>query len=105
MPLAVTDRASIILKDALSHIERRPGQIFRLSIADTGEPSLDLDDKRDGDQVVEYLGDAVMVVGQRAQNALTGVTLDAFEQRTDEGIAVSLHLLGRNGASVRHGPP
>ena len=61
MALSVTERAAEALHNTLESIDREPEQVLRLVPQSEGL-GLALDEKREDDQVIEYEGEAVMVM-------------------------------------------
>lgn len=78
MTLSVTDRAAEALHKTLENVEREPDQVLRL-VAESAGLTLALDEPREGDEVVEYQGDTVMVFEPAIGDRLDGVTLDFAE--------------------------
>jgi Fe-S cluster assembly iron-binding protein IscA len=82
--LAVTERA----KETLSQIRTSahvddPKSGLRLASGTSGKLELFPDRQRPGDQVVEYVGEPVLLVDRELASALTGVRIDC--QATQQG--------------------
>ncbi len=83
MSLTVTDRAAAALKETLDSLDHQPEETLRLvprtANGTTSELGLALDESRDGDQVVDYDGETVMVIDDGLSEALSAATLDLEE--------------------------
>lgn len=81
MALAVTEKAAEALKETLGSVDHEPDQVLRLvpSATDQAELGLALDQTREGDQVVEYEGSAVLVLESSVSESLSASTLDVKE--------------------------
>lgn len=82
MSLTVTERAAEALKETLNGVDHEAGEVLRLvpgAQDPKGQLALALDRARDGDQVVEHEGAAVLVVEKELSESLSASTLDAEE--------------------------
>jgi len=86
----ITERARRRLKSMLDRVEKkRPGQVLRLRRDQEGRFLLGLDREKAGDEVVEYQGSAIMVVGADIAPALEGATVDTRETPSGTELAVT----------------
>ena len=81
--LTVTESAKQLLKETLRESSDDPETSIRLSIKEEGQFGIVLDVESEGDQVVEYDGDKVLLVAPALATVLEGRTLDV--QDTEEG--------------------
>ena len=81
--LTVTEGAKQLLKETLREHSEDPETGIRLSVKEGGQFGIELDNESEGDQVVEYDGDKVLLVSPGMATVLEGVKLDI--QDTDEG--------------------
>ncbi|MSQ11692.1 MAG: hypothetical protein EXR48_03215 [Dehalococcoidia bacterium] len=79
MPLTVTDRAAVLLKQLLERRRGGPNQVLRVIVNATGKLVLALDTQRKGDHLISYQGDPLMVVAPKLQERLTTRRLDSVE--------------------------
>jgi Fe-S cluster assembly iron-binding protein IscA len=98
MALMVTERAAEALHDTLENIDRDPEQVLRL-VPQSDGLGLALDEKRDDDDVVEYQGEAVMVMDRSIGDQLTGVTLDFADGPEGGRLTLKGEDDTRNGSS------
>lgn len=84
--LTVTDRAKEKLKEMLQSETDDPSVGLRLATAPSGQLGIFADRERDDDQIVEYEGFAVLLVGQDMANAIGDATIDYDESRPDLGL-------------------
>ena len=79
----VTDRAKVVLKNALSRSVEEEGIGLRVEISGEGTCALFPDREKAGDQVVEHEGDVLLLIGTEASQPLDGATIDLAD--TPEG--------------------
>lgn len=85
--VTVTDTAGQALAQMLDQAPTEEGQALRLVSAEQGY-QLDTDVQREGDQVVEQQGQAVLLVSQEVNENLGDITIDL--QSTNEGPRLAL---------------
>jgi len=90
--VTVTERAARELRARLLALAPEPGYVLRLAAGPTGL-ILILDVEREGDQLVEFEGEAVLVIAPELSEALHGSVIDCEER---EGGAVL--TISREGA-------
>jgi Fe-S cluster assembly iron-binding protein IscA len=84
MMVTVTERAKEELKKALESANISEPEVgLRLAPTAPGQFGLVADGEREGDQVIEYEGSKVLLVGSELAEPLDGVTIDC--QDTPEG--------------------
>src|SRR5581483_160174 len=81
--ITVTIEAAEALRHLLDDAAAAPEQTLRLVTDTSGDLGLDLDTVREGDQVVEDGGQAVLVIAHEVALAISGATIDVME--TDDG--------------------
>ena len=82
--VTVTERAHEELKKILLAADISEPEIgLRLTPTEPGQLGLIPDNEREGDQVVEYEGSKVLLVGTELTESLEGITIDC--QDTPEG--------------------
>ena len=86
MGLMITEDATAEVHKLLESGRTGPGQLIRLEMDAEGAVALQLDRQRDGDEVIEYEGAAVMVVEPRVAEALTALSIIAKD--TPDGAAI-----------------
>jgi Fe-S cluster assembly iron-binding protein IscA len=79
MALTVTEQATAALKELLEVQDHESEQVLRLLPEREGIHRLQLDVPREEDQIVEYDGEAVMVIDPALSDDLTGNVLDMKE--------------------------
>ena len=78
-PLTITERTTASLRNVLSGTQHGANQLLRLTIGARGEVVLAFDITRQGDNVVSYRGEPVLLVGPVLPDSLAGKTLDVSE--------------------------
>lgn len=81
--LTVTENAKQLLKETLREHSDNPETSIRLSLGEEGQFGIALDVESEGDQVVEYEGDKVLLIASAMSTVLESRTLDV--QDTEEG--------------------
>jgi Fe-S cluster assembly iron-binding protein IscA len=89
MALTVTEQATAALKELLEVQDHESEQVLRLLPERTGIHGLQLDVPREEDQIVEYDGEAVMVLDPALSDDLTGNVLDLKE--TPSGASLTMY--------------
>ena len=79
----VTDRAKIVLKSAFSRSIDEAGIGLRVEISEEGACALYPDREKAGDQIVEYEGNVLLLIGEDVSQPLEGATIDLTQ--TPEG--------------------
>jgi Fe-S cluster assembly iron-binding protein IscA len=77
--VTVTERAKEKLKELLQGETDDPSFTLRLATAPSGEFGMFPDREREDDQIVEYQGSAVLVVGAEMVTAIGDATIDYDE--------------------------
>jgi Fe-S cluster assembly iron-binding protein IscA len=95
--LSVTEKAVDALAKSLDESEAEGDQSLRLSRSPQGEYGLDIDQERDGDQVVRQEKRPILLIDQEVSNQLDGAVLDLVE--APEGIRLTLRMEEDNPAS------
>jgi Fe-S cluster assembly iron-binding protein IscA len=81
--VTVTERAKEKLKELLQGETDDPSFTLRLATAPSGEFGMFPDREREDDQIVEYQGSAVLVVGAEMVTAIGDATIDYDESGPD----------------------
>jgi len=81
--VALTDRAKVALKSALSHSIDEAGVGLRLDVSEGGGFALYPDTPKVGDEVVEHEGNVLLLIGDDVSQPLQGATIDFTD--TPEG--------------------
>jgi Fe-S cluster assembly iron-binding protein IscA len=89
MALTVTEQATAALKELLEVQDHESEQVLRLLAEREGIHGLQLDVPREEDQIVEYDGEAVMVLDPALSDDLTGNVLDLKE--TPSGASLTMY--------------
>ena len=89
MALTVTEQATAALKELLEVQDHESEQVLRLLAESEGIHGLQLDVPREEDQIVEYDGEAVMVLDPALSDDLTGNVLDLKE--TPSGASLTMY--------------
>ena len=87
--ISVTEHAKKVLKTMLIAMESDPNEGLRLLPGPDGEFVLALDTTLSGDDVVEYEGFKVLLVGVEYFKLLNGKTVDCLE--TEDGEVLIVH--------------
>lgn len=90
--LNVTEEATEVLTKTLESNEIPDGQGLRLARNAAGEFGLAVDEKREGDHIVESSERAVLFVDQDVSQALDGAVLDVTE--APDGTRLALRMPG-----------
>jgi len=86
--ISVTEHAKQVLKSILIDMEADPDEGLRLLPSPKGEFVLALDSPLSGDQVVEYEGLKVLLIGVEYYKFLNGKTVDYEETEDGEVLLV-----------------
>ena len=86
--ISVTEHAKNVLKTLLIDMEAGPDEGLRLLPSPNGEFVLALDSQLPGDQVVEYEGFKVLLIGIEYLRFLNGKTVDCLETEEEEVLFV-----------------
>lgn len=86
--ISVTEHAKQVLKTTLIAMEADPDEGLRLLPSPDGEFALALDSQLPGDQVVDYEGLKVLLVGVEYFRLLNGKTVDCLETENGEVLIV-----------------
>ena len=84
----ITERAKQELMKLLAKKVDWPGALLRLMDRGAGKLGLGIDIEAPGDQVVEYQGHKIMLIGPDLANTLQGITLDV--DNTPQGVELVL---------------
>jgi iron-sulfur cluster assembly protein len=90
--LSVTEQATEVLAKTLESNDVPDGQGLRLARNAAGEFGLAVDEKRDGDQIVEAAEREVLFVDETVSQALDGAVLDVTE--APDGTRLALRMPG-----------
>ena len=86
----VTEAARRALKESLAEHAEHPAQVMRLGANARGAVGLTLDLPRPGDEIVEYGGVPVLLVGPELSGSLRGGTIDL--KQTPSGPTLNIRL-------------
>jgi len=86
--ISVTEHAKQVLKSILIDMEADPDEGLRLLPSPKGEFVLALDSPRSGDEVVEYEGSKVLLIGVEYFRFLNGKTVDCEDTEDGEVLLV-----------------
>ena len=86
--ISVTEHAKQVLKSTLIATEADPDEGLRLLPSPSGEFVLTLDSELPGDQVVEYEGFKVLLIGIEYFRFLNGKTVDCEDTEDGEVLLV-----------------
>ena len=78
MPLRITSRASVLLKEILDKHEHEPDQVIRL-VSDAQGEGLILDRKSESDRAIRHRGATVLILDPSVNGRFSGLTLDVEE--------------------------
>lgn len=90
--LSVTEQAAEVLAKTLESGDIPDGQGLRLARNAAGEFGLAVDEKRDGDQIVETSDREVLYVDEAVSEAVAGAVLDVTE--APDGVRLALRMPG-----------
>jgi iron-sulfur cluster assembly protein len=88
--IQVTERAADILKDLLEGSPASDDQALRLAQTGPGQFGLQLDEPREGDQVVKKDDRLVLLVEPPVSTALDGATLDITGEQEGAGLTIQM---------------
>jgi len=100
--LSVTDQAADVLAKTLESGDIPDGQGLRLARNAAGEFGLAVDEKRDGDQIVQSSEREVLFVDEMVSQALDGAVLDVTE--APDGTRLALRMPGDEAAGGEEAP-
>ena len=86
--VTVTERAKEKLKELLQGETDDPSLALRLATAPSGEFGMFPDREREDDQIVEYQGAAVLVVGAEMVTAIGDATIDYDDSGPDRRLVM-----------------
>jgi len=86
--VALTDRAKVALKSALSQSIDEAGVGLRLDVSEWGGFALYPDTQKVGDEVVEHEGNVLLLIGDNVSQPLAGATIDLAETPEGERLVV-----------------
>jgi len=87
--MIVTDEAKHELREILLNNTEDPEICLRLSMKSPSEIAILLDKEAEGDQVIEYEGSRVLLIGKEMVDAVDSVTLDLQDTPEGKRLAVS----------------
>ena len=88
--LVVSDRALVVMANALEASQLPEEQILRLTMAEDGEFGLVLDEARDGDEVISRNERPVLHIDLETSTSLRGAKLDLAEGTSPARLALRL---------------
>ena len=88
--LIVTDRALVMMANALEAGQLPEEQVLRLSMGDDGEFGLVLDEARDGDEIISRNERPVLHIDLNTSTSLNGAKLDLAEGTDPVRLALRL---------------
>ena len=86
--IGITPRARRALKKLLSSELDHPLAALRLVTTDAGDYGLSIDIESKGDQVIEYGGSKVLLVGEKLSNELDGLTFDIEDTPSGSNLVI-----------------
>jgi Fe-S cluster assembly iron-binding protein IscA len=87
--LVVTESAKQALKEILSRHIGEPDVGLRMVPGSSGEFGLTVDKEEEGDEVVEYEGSKVLLLGHAMNEVLEGCTIDVREANEERRLVIS----------------
>ncbi len=88
--LIVSDRALVVMANALEAGQLPEEQVLRLAMGEDGEFGLVLDEARDGDEIISRNEKPVLYIDLETSSSLHGAKLDVAEGMSPVRLALKL---------------
>jgi Fe-S cluster assembly iron-binding protein IscA len=85
----VTDRAAQELRNILAEAATKPGQALRLVLRPGGDFGLDVDEEREGDEVVAADGERILLIAREIADAVGDAIIDAQDTGKGQELVIS----------------